>query len=116
MPPTRRIPLLSETVLEIPAVFGAAPKAPGAVRASDVAAEPRTWQRSLFGGSDSSSATTTPGWEMDPAINAFVALASRDVELRPCKPAGFGDLVRPVHQSGRVFGWEITPLAERHNG
>lgn len=43
------------------------------------------------------------GWGMDPAIEAFETLASKRVAL--------GDrhahLVRPVHQRGRVFAWEV---------
>ncbi len=48
-----------------------------------------------------------PGWPMDPVIEAFEVLASCRVRLGPRSTSSFGDLVHPVHQEGRVFGWEI---------
>ncbi len=45
---------------------------------------------------------------MDPAVEAFEALASRAVSLSPSAVSGFHSLVHPVHQRGRVFGWEIS--------
>ena len=48
-----------------------------------------------------------PGWEMDPAIEAFEALANLSVTLSARISAGFEGLVHPVHTTGRVFAWEI---------
>lgn len=50
-----------------------------------------------------------PGWPMDPVIDAFEALASRAVMLSGRSVASFDGLVHPVHQRGRVFGWEVHP-------
>ena len=52
-----------------------------------------------------------PGWPMDPVIDAFEALAARRVKLSPRAEAGFKDLIHPVHQEGRVFGWELLGSA-----
>jgi len=46
---------------------------------------------------------------MDPPIEAFEVLASRDVKLASCTVAAFDGLIHPVHQRGRVFGWEVQP-------
>lgn len=46
-------------------------------------------------------------WPMDPAVEAFEALAMRSVELGTRTVAAFSHLVHPVHQEGRVFGWEV---------
>jgi hypothetical protein len=51
-----------------------------------------------------------PGWPMDPVINAFEVLAGRQVKLADRAVAPFGGLVHPVHQRGRVFGWQVQPL------
>jgi hypothetical protein len=48
-----------------------------------------------------------PGWSMDPAIDAFRLLAGRRAQLTECEPASYDELVHPVHQEGRVFGWEL---------
>lgn len=48
-----------------------------------------------------------PGWSMDPALNAFEALASKRVRLSEPAVASVSDLVHPVHQQGRVIGWQI---------
>jgi len=48
-----------------------------------------------------------PAWSMDPAIGAFEVLARLHVVLGMRTEASFGDLVHPVHQNGRVFGWEV---------
>jgi hypothetical protein len=48
-----------------------------------------------------------PQWPMDPAIEAFEALAKRAVGLSARHHASFSGLVHPVHQAGRVFGWEL---------
>ena len=50
-----------------------------------------------------------PGWPMDPAIEAFQALASRDAKLTLPAVASFDGLIHPVHRRGRVFGWQIQP-------
>ena len=44
---------------------------------------------------------------MDPAIEAFELLAAARVRLGQRVVAGYSELVHPVHQAGRVFGWEI---------
>ena len=49
------------------------------------------------------------GWMMDPAIEAFRALAANQANLVECTPASFEGLIHPVHQRGRVFGWELHP-------
>lgn len=48
-----------------------------------------------------------PGWPMDPVIEAFETLAACRVRLGPRSVSGFDHLVHPVHQEGRVFGWEL---------
>jgi hypothetical protein len=50
-----------------------------------------------------------PDWPMDPVIDAFEALAVRDVTLSGRSVASFDGLIHPVHQCGRVFGWEVQP-------
>ena len=52
-----------------------------------------------------------PDLPMDPAIEAFELLARARVQLGPRASAAYADLVHPVHQAGRVFGWEIRRLA-----
>lgn len=47
------------------------------------------------------------GWPLDPAIDAFEVLASRQVRLGMRHRADFSGLVHRVHASGRVYGWEI---------
>jgi hypothetical protein len=51
------------------------------------------------------------GWSLDPAIEAFAALAEREVDLVATATFGFDGLAHPVHQRGRVFGWELQPLS-----
>ena len=46
-------------------------------------------------------------WPLEPAIAAFELLAARQVELGPRHTAETGPLVHPVHDAGRVFGWQI---------
>jgi hypothetical protein len=46
-------------------------------------------------------------WPMDPAIDAFEALASRSVRLSARFAHSFEGLMHPVHQHGRVFAWEL---------
>ena len=48
-----------------------------------------------------------PGLSMDPAIEAFELLARAKVRLGERSESPFEDLVHPVHQRGRVFGWEV---------
>jgi hypothetical protein len=50
-----------------------------------------------------------PLWAMDPAIEVFEVLASRKVKLASRTVATFDGLIHPVHQRGRVFGWEVQP-------
>lgn len=53
-----------------------------------------------------------PNWPMDPVIEAFQTLASRDVNLAKPVVASFDGLIHPVHCRGRVFGWQLEPLDE----
>ena len=53
-----------------------------------------------------------PDWPMDPAIEAFQALASREAKLADLVVAKFDGFVHPVHRHGRVFGWQLEPLDE----
>jgi hypothetical protein len=46
-------------------------------------------------------------WEMDPAIDAFEALASQRVDLISRHSASFANLVHPIHHAGKVIAWEI---------
>lgn len=46
-------------------------------------------------------------WPMATAIEAFEALASRRTKLGPRAAAETGALAHPVHEKGRVFGWEL---------
>ena len=48
---------------------------------------------------------------MDPAIEAFETLARQRVGLGVGVAASFSGLRHPVHERGRVFGWEITDTA-----
>jgi hypothetical protein len=48
---------------------------------------------------------------MDPAIEAFETLARRAVRLTARVEASVHGLRHPVHQRGRVFGWEIADIA-----
>lgn len=51
-----------------------------------------------------------PDWPMEPVIEAFELLAAQRVQLGPRAVAAFDQLVHPVHQQGRVSGWELKPL------
>ena len=51
----------------------------------------------------------SPGLSMDPAIDAFEALARRQVRMSKPAVASFAGLVHPIHQQGRVIGWQIWP-------
>jgi hypothetical protein len=48
------------------------------------------------------------GWAMDPAIEAFEALAAERVILGDRHEAAYDRLIHPVHQRGRVFAWEVA--------
>jgi len=48
------------------------------------------------------------GWPLDPAIDAFEALACAKVHLGPRRSTSFNTLVHPIHNAGRVFGWEVS--------
>jgi len=47
-------------------------------------------------------------WPMEPAIEAFEALASERVVLSQRYQAAYGHLLHPVHQRGHVYAWEIA--------
>ena len=46
-------------------------------------------------------------WPLDPAIEAFEALAATKVKLGSRQTSSFSGLIHPVHTKGRVFAWEI---------
>lgn len=48
---------------------------------------------------------------MDPVIEQFEILASQKVVLGPRAEHHFDHLVHPVHEHGRVFGWELLRRA-----
>jgi hypothetical protein len=50
-----------------------------------------------------------PSWPMDPAITAFERLAREEVVLGPRCESAFAGLIHPIHQEGRVFGWQVEP-------
>jgi len=52
-----------------------------------------------------------PSWPMNPAIRAFEALARIEVALGARAESSFADLAHPVHERGRVLGWEVQPKA-----
>ncbi len=47
-------------------------------------------------------------WPLEPAIEAFEALASTKVIMSGRARADFANLVHPIHRAGSVFGWEIS--------
>ncbi len=49
-----------------------------------------------------------PDWAAGPAVEAFEALAGRQVTLGMRETASFSGLVHPVHEAGAVFGWELV--------
>ena len=53
-------------------------------------------------------------WPLEPAIDAFEALARARVPLGKRVSADFHGLVHPVHSSGGVFAWELERA--RHDG
>ncbi len=48
-------------------------------------------------------------WPLEPAIEAFELLAGTKVALGQRHSAIAHPLVHPVHSSGRVFGWTVSP-------
>ena len=59
---------------------------------------------------------SAPGWPLEPAIEAFEALARHEVSVGPRQSAGYQELVHPVHQAGQVFAWEIAALRRPARG
>jgi len=51
------------------------------------------------------------GWPMDPAIEAFEVLVKSGFRLSNRFESSTGSLIHPVHQCGRVFGWELIEVA-----
>ncbi len=49
-----------------------------------------------------------PEFPMQPAIDAFEALASHQVNLQRAETSHIDDLIHPVHRKGAVYGWEIV--------
>lgn len=47
-------------------------------------------------------------WPLEPAVRAFELLAGDRVALSSRYSADFDGLIHPVHQRGRVYGWELT--------
>jgi hypothetical protein len=56
-----------------------------------------------------------PDYPAEPVIRSFELVASDQVTLGPRQSAAFSGLVHPVHQSGRVFAWEISTRLVREN-
>ena len=52
-----------------------------------------------------------PDFNMNPVIDAFETLAAKQVRLGERHEAHFSNLCHPVHQTGRVFGWELLQLS-----
>jgi hypothetical protein len=52
---------------------------------------------------------TPPQVDLTVAIRAFEVIATQlvNIELGPRFEAGFGELIHPVHQQVKVFGWEV---------
>ncbi len=48
-------------------------------------------------------------WPLAPGIEAFETLARSRVRLGPRCMAAFSGLVHPIHASGEVFAWEVSP-------
>jgi hypothetical protein len=46
-------------------------------------------------------------WPLEPAIDAFEALAASRADIGIRSSARFEKLVHPVHSSGGVFAWEL---------
>jgi hypothetical protein len=51
-----------------------------------------------------------PGWDLQPAVEAFETLAAKRVRFSERIVERTGTLVHPVHSSATVFGWEVTSL------
>jgi hypothetical protein len=56
---------------------------------------------------------TPPQIDLETAIRAFESIATQvaRIELGSRHFAEFGPLIHPVHQQGKVFGWEVIGLA-----
>lgn len=52
-----------------------------------------------------------PDLPSDPVIDAFELLARSKAKMSPRSVAIFAGLIHPEQNRGRVFGWEIKPLA-----
>lgn len=52
-----------------------------------------------------------PEWPLEPAITAFELLARARGTIGERYEAPLRGLVHPVHETGRVFGWEVLPCA-----
>jgi hypothetical protein len=50
-----------------------------------------------------------PQFPLEPLVEAFEALAGRQVRLGGRSTATFQGLIHPVHRHGAVFGWEVLP-------
>ena len=49
-----------------------------------------------------------PKIELTKMVKLFEVLAKTvGVQLGPCHNATFGPLIHPIHQQGRIFGWEV---------
>jgi hypothetical protein len=46
-------------------------------------------------------------WPLEPAVQAFEALAACRIQLGPRLVGNADNLIHPVHHSGRVFAWEL---------
>jgi len=51
-----------------------------------------------------------PDFPMQPAIDAFALLASKQVQLKSAQMVSVEGLIHPVHRRGAVYGWEIAEL------
>ena len=56
---------------------------------------------------------TPPVIRLETAVQAFELIAREvaGISLGPRHTAEFADLIHPVHQQGKVFGWELLPRA-----
>jgi hypothetical protein len=48
------------------------------------------------------------GWPVEPAIEAFEVLASRRVKLIEKFQTSIDNLIHPIHQRAKVFGWSLN--------
>lgn len=47
-------------------------------------------------------------WPLEPAIEAFETLATAKIKLSDRYSAHFEELVHPIHNCGKVFGWQLN--------